>query len=92
MNQDTIKKILGGTPSEVARDLEEFSKSAKVLSSSRSRLIKTHEKKWIGLHKGKVEIVGESIKSVLAQLSERGLDPDETIIRFIDRDLKTLIL
>jgi len=92
MSQESIEVILGGKPDRIADELNEFSKSARVLSSSRARLIKTYEKKWIGLHKGNVEIIGESIKSVLSQLSDRGLDPDETIIRYIDRDLKTLIL
>ena len=92
MHSATITEILGGTPVEVAKDLTQFSKSAKVLSSKRERLLEKYEKQWIGLHRGSVEIIGETIDSVMGQLKERGLDPDETIIRYITRDLKTLIL
>ena len=92
MNQEMIESVIGGSPRQIAAELSEFSKSARTLSSSRDRLIEKHEKSWIGLYRGKVEIIGDTIDSVISQLTDKGLDPDEAIIRYIDRDLKTLIL
>lgn len=84
--------MLGGAPSKVAEDLIGFAESAKTLSSRRERLLENHEKQWIGLHQGKVEVFGKTLKSVLSQLEEKGMSADDTIIRFIDKDIKTLIL
>ena len=84
--------LLGGNAAEVAKNLSDFSNSAKLLSSEHDRLINSHEHQWVGVVRGTVLVTGESTEGVIQELKEKGVDPEDAIIRFIDRELKTLIL
>ena len=87
-----VSKMLGGSPSQIASDLREFSESAEFLSSEKANLIESHPSKWVGVHKGAVRAIGESLSEVISTLRDEGIDADETIVRYISKDPKTLIL
>ena len=84
--------LLGGDATSIARQLEVFSENARSLSSNRQRLIEEHARHWVGVVSGTVAATGETIEQVISELKDRGFNPDDAIIRFIDREQKTLIL
>ena len=84
--------LFGGTPDEIATDLVSFSASAQVLSSDHPRLLDAHPHEWIGVVHSRVAAAGPTMKSVLQQLIDNGMNPEDAIIRFIDTEERTLIL
>jgi hypothetical protein len=85
-------KHLGGSAAQIERDLRGFREAASVLSSDHPRMIDDHPLQWIGVYEGKVAATGRSLKSLMSQLRKRAIPPEETIIRFIDREERALIL
>jgi hypothetical protein len=85
-------KHLGGTASEIAKDLVGYRETAKVLSSDHPRMIDEHPLQWVGVYKGNVVASGRSLKSVMVQLRKKAVPPESSIIRFIDREERALIL
>ena len=83
---------LGSAPKEIARDLREFSKSAEMLSNDRPRLIDEHPLQWIGVYRGEVSAKAEDLQSLMEELESRGIPLGETIVRFIEKNQRTLIL
>jgi pyrimidine operon attenuation protein/uracil phosphoribosyltransferase len=85
-------KHLGGSAAQVDRDLRSFREAAKVLSSNHPRMIDEHPSRWIAVYEGTVVATGRSLKSLLSALQKKRIPRDQTIIRFIDRKERTLIL
>lgn len=83
---------LGGTAIEIARDLEAYSNAAQVLSSNHPRLIDDHPLQWVGVYQGAVAASGKNLTSLMIQLEKAGVPPARTIIRFIDKEERILIL
>lgn len=83
---------LGGSASEIAEGLSSYREAAQILSSNQPRMIDEHPLQWIGVYKGAVVASGRSLKSVMAQLKKKSVPPEAALIRFIDREPKTLIL
>lgn len=92
INAKKILKQFGATPAEIDRELTGFAQAAKVLSSSRPRLIDEHPLQWIGVYEGRVAASGKTMKSLVAQLRKAGIPVERTIVRFIDKQERTLIL
>lgn len=84
--------MLGGPPARIARELDEFAESARALSSDHPRFIDDYPQQWVGVFQGKVQAQGKTLKSVMAQLGEKGIPTKHALIRFIERDQRTLIL
>lgn len=87
-----VLSLLDKPPADIARELQRFSRTARALSSKRPRLIEKHPQQWVALYEGHVEIFGKTLKSVLAQVKTQGLPQEEVLVRYIDKNLKTLIL
>ena len=81
-----------GNPREVARQLRSFQRAARVLSSRQHHLISRYPNQWVAVHKGGVQATGRTLRSLLAKMDRVGLPRHETIVRFIDRNQRTLIL
>ena len=81
-----------GNPREVARQLRSFQRAARVLSSHHPRLIDRYPNQWVAVHKGGVQATGRSLRSLLSKVDSAGLPRHEVIVRFIDRNQRTLIL
>jgi hypothetical protein len=84
--------MLGATPKEIARQLRKFSRSARVLSSDRPRLIDEHPEEWVGLYDGKVCASAKSFRALVSKLKKLGIPPNEAIIRYVDTSGRKLIL
>jgi hypothetical protein len=91
-SKEDILRYLGATPEEISRDLNDFVDAAKVLSSDHPRLIDEHPNEWVGIFAGHVAAAADNFDELMAQLSQRNIPADRTIVRFIDREEKTLLL
>lgn len=94
MMAHTTQEILRlvGDPTQVDRSLRAFRKAATVFSTDHPRLIDKYAKQWVAVHNGDVKAAANTFKSLLAQVDKARLPREETIIRFIDRNQRTMIL
>ena|SRR5438034_3880066 len=83
---------LVGDPTQVDRSLEAFRKAARVLSSDHPRLIDKYPKQWVAVYNGEVRASANTFKGLLVQVDRAHLPRAETVIRFIDRNQRTMIL
>lgn len=81
-----------GNPKDVDRDLQSFRRTAQLLSSRHPRLIDRYPKKWVAVYRGQVRASGKIFASVLAEVDKKGLPREHVIVRFIDRNQRTMIL
>jgi hypothetical protein len=91
---ERTEELLGilGDPKAVARDLREFKRTAKVLSSNTPRLIDQYPKQWVAIYKAKVQAHAGTLQSLLVQVEDKGLPRGKMIVRYIDRTQRTMIL
>ena len=87
-----ILSCLGRDPEDIARRLREFSKSAGMLSNDRPRLINEHPLQWIGVYRGEVSAKADDLPSLMEDLERRGIPLGDMIVRFIEKNQRTLIL
>jgi hypothetical protein len=81
-----------GNPADVDRELQSFRKAARVLSSQRARLIDRYPKQWVAVYDGKVRAQGRTLQAVMKQIEKEGLPREHTVVRFIDKTRRTMIL
>ena len=82
----------GSDPQDIARKLREFSKSAEMLSNDRPRLIDEHPMQWIGVYRGEVSAKASDLPSLMEELERRRVPLGDTVVRFIEKNQRTLIL
>ena len=90
-SQNILKQI-GGSAADIDRELQQFRKSVRVLSSKHPRLIDLYQKEWIGVHRGRVRVRGRTFTSLMRQIAEKRLPREEVIVRFIDKNRRAMIL
>ena len=81
-----------GDPKALNRELSEFRRTTRLLSADRPRLIDKYHKKWVALSNGEVKASGDTLDEVLAELDNHGVSRRGLIVRYIDRELRTMIL
>ena len=81
-----------GDPREVTRSLRRFRRTALILSSGYPRLIDLYDKQWVVAHGGKVAAAGKTLSAAMARADAKKLPRHESLVRFIERDRRTLIL
>ena len=91
MSRDDIARLIGDVR-KVGYDLQEFRRNAMRLSSRHPRMVERYPNKWIALHSGGVRAYGDSLDAVLQEIDDKGLSRDQTIVRFIDKEPRTMIL
>ena len=91
--KDTAKIIAHiGDPATIDKELQMFRRTAKRLSSRHPRMIERYPKQWIAIHAGRVRAHGRSLKTVLRQIDSKGLPREHTMVRFIHKEPRTMIL
>lgn len=90
-SQEALKH-LGGSAAQIDRGLRRFGEAARILSSDHPRMINEHPSRWIGVHGGRVVATGRSLNELLSRLRKKRIPQEETLIRFIDKKERTLIL
>ncbi len=81
-----------GNPADIDRELQSFRRSARALSSHHPRFIDRYQKKWVAVHNGKTKAQGRTLQSIWRQLDEKGLPREYIIVRYIDKNQRTMIL
>jgi hypothetical protein len=92
MTKKEVLRHLGGSVEDIDHELQQFTAAAKVLSSDHPRLIDKHPLEWVGIYQGEVAASGQTLNSLMAQLETLGVPSEHAIIRFIDKEERTLIL
>ena len=82
---------LGASPADVAKSLLDFARSSELLSNDR-KLVDEYGQKWVGVCSGEVKAANDDLASLLRELDSQGVPRAETIVRFIEREQRTLIL
>ena len=82
---------LGASAMDVSRGLLDFSKSSDLLSKDRA-LVKRYAQKWIGVCSGQVKAAEDDLESLLEVLDGQGVPRASTVVRFIEKEQRTLIL
>jgi hypothetical protein len=90
-NKKAILDLIGD-PRQVDRELGSFRQTARILSSDHPRLIDEYPRQWIAAYEGKVRVAGRTLNSVLSQVEKQGLPKQRVIIRYIDKNQRTMIL
>lgn len=83
---------LEGSAEKTAAEMEDFRQAAAVLSSEHTRLIDEFAGQWIGVFGGEVLVQATTLKGVIGKIEEQGLPRERVIVRYIDKNQKTLIL
>ncbi len=94
-HRDAVLSVLAKMnerPENTVRSLREFHESSRVLSSSHPRLIDEYPDQWVAVSGEGVISHGESLDYVLGEVDKKGLRRSDTLIRFIERAQRTLIL
>ena len=81
-----------GNPEDIDRELQIFRKSARALSSHYPRLIDRYQKKWIAIYDGRPIAEGRTLQATLQEVDRKGLPREHVIVRYIDRNQRTMIL
>ena len=86
--------ILGqlGNPADLDRELQSFRRSARALSSHHPRFIDRYQKKWVAVYEGKPKAEGRTLNAVWRQIDKKQLPREHIIVRYIDRNQRTMIL
>ncbi len=90
-DKDEIIAIIG-KPEAVASELAEFQKTVRALSSNHPRMIDKYPRQWVAIYRGKVRATGNSLEDVLTEMDEKGLPRERTVVRFIEKNHRTMIL
>lgn len=91
MSETTLAEIIGD-PKVVDAELQKFRKDSRILSSRRVNLIAKYPKRWVAIYDGKVQADAMSLKQLLMTMDEQGLPRQEAVIRYVDRNLRRMIL
>jgi hypothetical protein len=86
-----IAKIIGD-PRQVDRELAQFRRTSKLLSADRPRLVDLYAQRWVALYDGTVRAVADTVEEVLAEVEKEGIPKEHVIVRFVDKELRTMIL
>ena len=56
------------------------------------KLLGKYAQKWVGVCSGEVKAAQDDLNSLLEELDSRSVSRSETVVRFIEREQRTLIL
>ena len=86
-----ISDWLGASSESVAASLLGFTRSSELLSDD-EHLVEMYAQKWIGVCGGEVKAAEDDLESLLRVLDSQCIDRSETVVRFIEKEQRTLIL
>ena len=90
MSNDVLAIL--GDPEDVAKDLSAYTRDAAWFSSEHERLIGKYEQQWVAVYRANVRATSHDLMRLLRDLDERDIPREHAIIRFIDRNERTMIL
>jgi len=90
-NKSALHKVVDD-PVRLKNLLQEFRETARALSSEHPRLIEEYPNQWVAVYRGKVAAHAETFNAVLAKMKRKKIPPGRAIVRFIEKNQRTLIL
>ena len=81
-----------GPPEEIRKDLADFRQSARAFSSDRPRLIDEYRHQWVAVLDGHVVAHADSFPTVMEVIDKREMPRSRVLVRFIDENVRTMIL
>ena len=72
--------------------MAEFRASAQLLSSEHPRMITEYPKQWVALHGGVVRATSRTLRGLLSALERRAIPRESVVVRFIEKDQRTMVL
>ncbi len=78
-------------PQQIINELESFRESVRCLSSNEPRFIEEYPEQWVAICSGSVRAHGPTFQSVLEKLDSEGFPREQSIIRYINTEPKTMI-
>ena len=91
MSEPTLAELIGD-PQRLDAELQKFRKDTKLLSSKRMNFIAKYPKRWIAIYDGQVQADARSLKQILTKVDEMQLPREGVVIRYVDRNLRRMIL
>lgn len=87
----TVEDIIGD-PARLDMELQAFRKDTDLLSSEKGRLITKYSKRWIAIYDGEVRADAQNLNEILDEVDVLQLPRNSVVIRYIDRNVKRMIL
>ncbi len=91
MNELSLQEIIGD-PQRLDADLQKFRKDAKLLSSPRMNLLTRYPNRWVGFYDGHVRADAPTLEQLLERLDALQIPRKEAVIRYVDQNLRRMIL
>lgn len=90
----TEKQVIDllGAPVEIDKEIQDLHKSARILSSQRQRLIEKYPQKWVALYQGAIGASAPTYSQLLSRIDRENISRSSVIVRFISKNIKTMIL
>jgi len=89
----SILKILRDQdPARLNRDLQRFRQAARALSSDQPRLIDKYPDQWVAVYRGKVAAHASTLPAILAKMRSKRIPKAHAIVRYIEKNKRTMIL
>lgn len=85
-----IEAIIGD-PKQVDAELQKYRKDTRVLSR-RLNLVSKYPKRWIAVYDGEVRADSLDLNQLMDKIDDLGLPRDRVVVRFVDRNLRRMIL
>ena len=87
---DLLRMI--GNPVRLHRELSSFRRAARVLSSHHQRLIEKYPNQWIAVYGEEVIASGSTLDAVLKEMARRKVPQGRTVVHFVEKSQRTMIL
>lgn len=81
-----------GNPADANRNLQSFRKTARILSSHHRRFIDKYPQQWVVVCDGEVAAHGTTLSGVLKEMERKKIPQERTIIHFVEKIQRTMIL
>jgi hypothetical protein len=89
---DILEILRNQSPVRLNRDLQRFRKAAQALSADHSRLIGKYPNQWVAVYDGKVAAHASTLPAVLGKIKRKRIPQAHTIVRYIEKNNRTMIL
>jgi len=89
--EDAILSIIGD-PKLIRKEMADFRRTARKFSSKKLHLVSKYRKQWVAAFEGEVVAHAASMSGLLRILEEKHIPREKTMIRFIDKAPRKLIL
>jgi hypothetical protein len=89
---DIVEILRHQNPVRLNRDLQRFRKAAQALSADHPRLIDKYPNQWVAVYDGKVAAHASTLPAILAKIKRKRIPQAHTIVRYIEKNKRTMIL